>query len=523
MPQKKLILNLNNKILVFFLAILAFFINYYYGFIGIMPMDNTVLFNGGYRVLNGYSPFNDYWLVTGPLLDYLNAFFFKLFGISWSTFIIHSSTFNLILAVASYYFFKKMSLSDSFSFIYSLLISILFYPVVGTPFVDHHSTFFMILAFYGIILAIKTHNNNYFIYLPIVLCFSFLSKQTPAAYGIITITIFILAISTFYKKKRAEILVKSTIGSLIALAFLIFFFSITKIDINEFFQQYIFYASSIGKLRINSYDFDILNEINKYKFISVFLIFLVLVLINFKIKKKLNLDDFIIVLICVSFSIILVLHQIISLNQNFIFFLIPFLCGIFHSYYKKVFNLNYLLITAILICLFASGKYHIRFNEERKFNELENIDISKSIDAKIIDEKLNGLRWITHLKPNDPKKEINNLIEAMSVIKSEKNNKMLITEYQVISPILGIYDNSPNQWHHPSVSFPIRGNKYFKKYQEYFISRIKEKNIDTIFETREDDKIIIALLLKEECFIKKERLGDMLIKVKLNLGCEELK
>ena len=82
MPQKKLILNLNNKIIVFFLAILAFFVNYYYGFIGMMPMDNTVLFNGGYRVLSGYTPFNDYWLVTGPLLDYLNAFFFKLFGIS---------------------------------------------------------------------------------------------------------------------------------------------------------------------------------------------------------------------------------------------------------------------------------------------------------------------------------------------------------------------------------------------------------------------------------------------------------
>ena len=147
MPQKKLILNLNNKILVFLLAILAFFVNYHYGFIGMMPMDNTVLFNGGYRVLSGYTPFNDYWLVTGPLLDYLNAFFFKLFGISWSTFIIHSSTFNLILAVATYYFFKKMGLPTAFSFIYSLLISILFYPVVGTPFVDHHSIFFMILSF----------------------------------------------------------------------------------------------------------------------------------------------------------------------------------------------------------------------------------------------------------------------------------------------------------------------------------------------------------------------------------------
>ena len=77
MPQKKLIPTYNNKILIFFLAITAFLINYYYGFIGVMPMDNTVLFNGGYRILKGYIPFTDYWLVTGPLLDYLNAFFLR--------------------------------------------------------------------------------------------------------------------------------------------------------------------------------------------------------------------------------------------------------------------------------------------------------------------------------------------------------------------------------------------------------------------------------------------------------------
>ena len=35
-----------------------------------------------------------------------------------------------------------------------------------------------------------------------------------------------------------------------------------------------------------------------------------------------------------------------------------------------------------MICFYASGKYHLRFNEERKFNELENIDISKSIPLK---------------------------------------------------------------------------------------------------------------------------------------------
>ena len=202
MLQKKLIPTYNNKILLFFLAIIAFFINYYYGFIGIMPMDNTVLFNGGYRVLKGYTPFTDYWLVTGPLLDYLNAIFFKLLGISWSTFIIHSSIINSILAISSFYFFLKINLSPTFSFIYSFLISVLFYPVVGTPFVDHHSTFFMILSFYGLIISIKTNNSNYFLIIPSLLCLSFLSKQTPAAYGIIIISIFILIIYFFGKNKQ---------------------------------------------------------------------------------------------------------------------------------------------------------------------------------------------------------------------------------------------------------------------------------------------------------------------------------
>ena len=300
MLHKKLTQILNNKTLTILLALLAFLINYHYGFIGIMPMDNTVLFNGGYRVLKGYIPFNDYWLVTGPLLDYLNAFFFKLLGISWSTFIIHSSIFNSILAILSYYFFKKMNLSNTFSFIYSLLISILFYPVVGTPFVDHHSTFFVILAFYGLIIAIKNNNFNYLIIVPTLLGLSFLSKQTPAAYGIITIFIFILVISILNKKRRIEILTKSFIGTILALLFLVLFFLLTQINLNDFYQQYISFGSSIGKTRLNNYEFNLINEIVKFKFISFFLFFLIIIFIKSKIDKVLDRDNYIIIIISIT-------------------------------------------------------------------------------------------------------------------------------------------------------------------------------------------------------------------------------
>ena len=79
------------------LIIFSFFVNFYYSSFGIEPVDSFVLFNGGFKVLNGLTPFKDYWLVTGPLMDYLNAFFFKLFDVSWKSYVIHSSLTNTFL------------------------------------------------------------------------------------------------------------------------------------------------------------------------------------------------------------------------------------------------------------------------------------------------------------------------------------------------------------------------------------------------------------------------------------------
>ena len=102
------------------------------------------------------------------------------------------------------------------------------------------------------------------------------------------------------------------------------------------------------------------------------------------------------------------------------------MCGIFHSYYKKVFKLNYFLVAIIFICFFSVGKYHLRFNEERKFNELENVNLSKAIDAKNINAKLKGLKWITHLHPNNPEEEVKNLNQAINIFKKDKSKKMLL-------------------------------------------------------------------------------------------------
>ena len=71
-------------------AILSFFsiiINQYYGYIGILPIDSFLIFNSGYDLLNGFYPFKDYWTIKEPFIDFLQALFFKTFGVSWFSYI----------------------------------------------------------------------------------------------------------------------------------------------------------------------------------------------------------------------------------------------------------------------------------------------------------------------------------------------------------------------------------------------------------------------------------------------------
>ena len=461
----------------YFLSILllgtfSFLINYHYGFIGLMPMDNTVLYNGGYRILNGYIPFNDYWLVTGPLLDYLNALFFQLFDLSWNSFIIHSSFFNVLFGVSSYLLFLQLKLSNKYSLIYSAFISILFYPVVGTPFVDHHSTFFLILAFYSLILAINKKQYFYFIIIPNLFCLSFLSKQTPAVYGLFVAIILILSFCYFDKKNTKKIIYYSLIGSLIAFFLLFLFFLITQIDLSNFFTQYFLFAGSIGDHRFSVYKLNLFQEILSFKFIFYFIFILMIILFNLIAKKNSKKEEVFTIIISILLTSVLIFHQFYTLNQKYIFFLIPYLCGITHIFYNKSFNKNYFLIFSILLCIFSVTKYHLRFNEQRKFNELENIDISKAVDAKDLSQSLRGLKWITSQNPESPKQELENLKEVVNFLKSDSTRKVLITDYQVLAPISGIYDFSPNQWHHPTVSFPLQGQKYFETYKQLKVAKL---------------------------------------------------
>ena len=500
-------------ICIIILLIFSISINQYYGHQGINPIDSFFSFNSSYDVLNGHFPFKDFWTITGPFIDFTLAFFFKIFGISWFNYVLYASIFNFIIVIATFYTLQKFKLNIYYCFLYSFLVAILAYPSAGTPYVDHQSAFLSIIAIYFFILALKTNSKIYWLILPLILGTSFLTKQAPTGHIILIIT-FLSTIHFIFNFNLKKIIF-GFIGSFLLIFIFFIVILITKIPITSFFEQYILFPLSLGESRLEFlFPLEFKRVILRFKLIHLSLLLLIIISVKKIIEdyKYLINDEFLIIIALVSSTFALIAHQLMTINGMFIFFVIPILAGFSHVYFLKYFkNKNYILYLLIFLSISSTVHYGNKYINKRDFMDLSKVNMKNAIDAKILDKKLSGLKWITTLYPNDPKKEISNLLQAINIIKKDFRNKVLVTDYQFISVILSSYDYSPNKvWYRYHV-YPTIEHERFEIYRNFFINKLKKDKIEIIYVIKPlmgDDDVLKAIL--ENNCIKKTSLTNIL-------------
>ena len=512
-------------ILIIFLFSIS--INQYYGSFGICPIDSFWFFNSGYDSLNGYYPFKDYWTIAGPFITFTQAIFFKLLGVSWFSYVFHASVFNFLISITLFYTLLKFKLRIEYCFLYSLLIAILAYPSSGTPYVDHHASILSIISLLIFILALKTNSKKYWFFLPIVLAVSFLTKQTPT--GNIFIIIIFLSSIYFILNFDFKKLLLGFLGSLSILLFFLIILFLTKIPFDSFYEQYILFPLSIGKTRVEYFLFPLEFSRIFLRFKLIHIPLLILIYLSFlNIKhdlKYLKSNDFIIIVSLVVSSFIFIAHQLMTINGMFIFFIIPILAAFAHVYFLHQYkNKNYISYFIIIFTICSTIHYGYKYIHKRDFMDLRNANFDTVIDASVIDHKLKGLKWISCLNPDNPKKEISNLSESINIIKNEVRTNAIITEYQFISVILDKYDYSPSQvWFINHVVNENKDSRFFKSYKKLFIQQIKKHNIEIFYLVKpfwSDDKIF-EKGLNENCY-KKTKLNDILDAYLLK-ECDDLK
>jgi len=473
------------KKLFYFIILLIFSIsfNQYFGNIGVFPEDTFLTFNSGYDTLNGYYPFKDYYTTTGPLLDLLQAIFFKILGVTWFSYVFHASIINFLITIATFHTLNKFNLNINFCFFYSFLVAILAYPTSGTPFMDHHSTYLSIISIFTFILAIKTKSNFYWFILPLIVGFAFLSKQVPAGY--IFLIISFLSIIYFCFNFEIKKILLSLLGALTFIILFILILSIGKISLTSFFQQYILFPQTLGASRLEilfPLDFTRLFLRFKLQHLSLLLVVVLIVRQTSNNLKYLKSDEFLIILSLIFTSFALIVLELMTINEKFVFFIIPIFTGFSHIFYEKYFKRHkFILYFFILLSLPSTIWYYYNYIDNRKFLSLDKVSIKNNIDAKILDEKLMNLKWINVLYPTDPKKEVVNLKKAIKIIENDKRNKAIVTDYQFVSVFLDVYDNSPNRVWHEGANYPFENNKYYNLYKKFFISKLKENQVEIIY------------------------------------------
>ena len=512
------ILSHKQKFLIAFLFLFSLLSNQYYGNKGIFPIESFCHFDVAFRVLNGEVPFEDYWIVSGPIIDYIQAVFFYIFGANWQSYVLHASFFNSVLTISTFYLLKNLKLNIYYCFFYSIFFALLAYPSIGTPYVDHHSAFFSLLGIYILIIAIKTEKKLYWFLLPIFFGFAFLSKQVPSSY-VILLTILILLIYSIVNRKFLWINYSSA-GFLLFIFFIFIFGKYQGIKFSSFFDQYILFPLSVGDQRYENFTFTFRGVIGHFKFIylAIFPLFTVNLIKIFNSKNYLKENDFFYFLSIASLTVSLIWHQLITVNQTFIFFLIPILFA-FSQICLQSLNIKFYKLIGyflIFICFFATVKYHVRFNENRKFQEFENTNFELSVKAEILDKKFVGLKWITPEFSKNPEDEIFLLQKIKLHLTNDNRRKMLMTNYSFFSTILDQKIVSPNRWFNScDCTYPLKNNKYYYKYKNFITNLIKKNNIEVVYLIKPIENSEIYQYLNKGCF-KEVKINEYLSSYELN-------
>jgi hypothetical protein len=486
--------NINLKsIFGFIILLFAFFINYYSGTRGVFPLDSFSFFDTGYNVLNGKHPVKDYWVFSGIILDYIQAFFFYLFGVTWNSYLFHSSFFNSFISIIFFYFLIQNNLNIYFSFLYSLAFSILCYPVSGTPFSYQHSLVFSLGSIFIFLLAHKSKKKIYWFFLPLFFTFGFFSNQTPSAY--ITLILIIFLFYIFFFRKEFYFFLSFLAGCLFCFFLFLTFLYLIDFKFNDFYYQYILFPLTLGQERVFGADSAFVKLTDKitfkglfldFKFIHIFIFLNIYMLIlshKKKLKIPLSLNQTLGALILIISSIVYIFHQLITANQIFIFSLIVIIGSYFHLLVQNNYSKNKLLIYfSFILIIILTIKYFKRYTLERYFMDLASTDISLSLSARNLDSKLNHLRWISPGQfSKSPNIEIYLLKEAIDFIKNEKNNVMIITHYSFFSSIIQKNLNMPNRWYVGNNTHPNKNHKYFNFYKNFFLENFINNNIKIIY------------------------------------------
>jgi len=176
------------------LFVLGVGVNLVFGRRGFMPLDHSIVFDGGWRLLSGQVPFRDVAAPSGLVPSAMQVPFFLLFGVTWFALCLHASVINGLFCVAVYALLRLCGGTRVEAVFFGGLSAFFFYPPMGTPFMDQHSYFFMALMFLAAAAGTVASGRMEVLAwaaVPMLFALGFFSGQIPVSFGALCVAAWV--------------------------------------------------------------------------------------------------------------------------------------------------------------------------------------------------------------------------------------------------------------------------------------------------------------------------------------------
>ena len=214
-------------------------VNLHFGRRGFLPLDQSIVFDGGWRMLNGQMPFRDFTTPSAIVPSAMQVPFFALFGVTWFALCLHASVVNGLFCVAVYAFLRLCLATVWEAAAFGALSAFFFYPPTGTPFTDQHSFFFTMLMFLAVAAGsrdvVAWRARAAWFAVPALFTFGLLSCQIPTAFAAICVAVWVFA----NPRRAPEWMTALAAGTLAVVVGLVLLALVARLDLRSAFVHVI--------------------------------------------------------------------------------------------------------------------------------------------------------------------------------------------------------------------------------------------------------------------------------------------
>lgn len=158
-----------------------------YGQRGYLPLDSSIVFQGGIALHCGAVPYGDLAAPAGLPLFLGQHLVSSLLGVTWLAYLAHAAVLNATGALVCWAILRQRGCSRAVALSAASATALVFLPPIGTPYPDHGSFLFSGLALSAALAAAKDRRRSR---LALLLwagaggmwCLAFLAKPIPAAF-----------------------------------------------------------------------------------------------------------------------------------------------------------------------------------------------------------------------------------------------------------------------------------------------------------------------------------------------------